>query len=110
MQFYELNPIPNQRIQTTVEGNTYDFRFRTFNDMVFVDIEINGYAVAKSVRCLPYSLIIPYKHMEEKGNFYFTTSDNKYPSYKDFSGGCQLVYLENGELSLMREAWNKLHG
>lgn len=110
MKVFELNPIANQRIQVTVEQNTYEFRFRTFNSMVFADIDINGLAVARSVRCLPFSLIIPYRFMEEMGNFYFTTSDNKYPSHEDYSGGCQLVYLSHDELWLMRDAWSKLHG
>ncbi len=110
MKMYNLNRRANQRIQIIEEQNSYEFRFRTFNGMLFADVAVNGVDVAKSVRCCPYSLIVPYRHMERKGNFFFSSESGEYPSYKDFGNGCKLFYISYEELDGMRTRWEKLHG
>lgn len=109
MKSFTLTKVANQRIAVTVDGNTYGFRFRTFNEMLFADVEINGAAVAYGVRCCPYSFIIPYRHMEQRGNFFFTADDGKYPTYRDFGGGVVLAYIPYEQLDDMRKRWERLH-
>lgn len=109
MKSFTLTRVANQRITLTVDENTYAFRFRTFNEMLFADVEINGEAVAYGVRCCPYSFIIPYRFMEQKGNFFFTSEDGKYPTYKDFGGGVVLAYIPHDQLDDMRKRWVRLH-
>lgn len=103
MTQYTLNTLPNQTIKISEEEHLYEISLRTFNDMLYASVSVDGEQVCYGVRCIPYGFLIPYRCGEKGGNFLFSAREDSYPSYKDYETTCFLYYMTKQEIADMRE-------
>jgi len=103
-----LQAIPNQRTQFVADGQQYDIRIRfDGNDMMFMDVTVNGDVVAVSCPCIAGQMTIPYQYLEgDGGNFIWQTASGGNPNYQNFGGSDVLLYASAAEMAQAR-AQNK---
>lgn len=101
-----LRSVPQQLIETNINGMDYDIQLRTAQDMTLADISINGELIKAGVRCVPGQPIIPYPYLTQGGNFYWYCLNGDYPYYENFETTQFLVYLSDDEIAdlIMEEA------
>lgn len=70
------------------------------NGSLFMSVFLNGEQLGKPFMCFPNQLIIPYPIIQEKikGNLYFETVKNEYPSYENFGKTCFLYFVTLEEI------------
>jgi len=95
-----LQAIPNQEPTFTADGQQYDIRvWFDGDDMMFMDVTVNGAVVASSCPCLVGQMVIPYEYLEgDGGNFFWTTASGGNPNYENFGAGDVLLYASNAEM------------
>lgn len=99
-----LQPIPNQRQQFIADNQQYDIRvWFDGDDMMFMDVTINGEVVASSCECLVGQMVMPYAYLEGLGgNFFWTTASGNNPAYGNFSAADVLLYAAQAEMAAGR--------
>lgn len=104
MMTVDLQPTPTQRLQFNSDGQQYDIRiFYDGQDMMFMDVSLNGIPVAYSCPCLVSQQIVPYDYLEgDGGNFFFATADGGNPIWSNFGGTDILLYGTNAEIAAQR--------
>ncbi len=103
MKSIQLSNIPNQNFNIQLDDNRYDITFKQANNVMAVTIIRNNETIVSGSRCLPISLLIPYRHLENgMGNFIFTTLNDDYPFYDQFGSTQFLYYISNAELEALR--------
>lgn len=98
MKEITLQPVPQQRIETDIDGISYVLQFRTFQGMTIADIYADGDLIRGGINCVPGEPLIPYPYLTRGGNFYFYCAENDYPYYKLFSSTQFLFYLTDAEM------------
>lgn len=95
--YFELQKTPNQKFNTTIGENNFEFRFRSFRNFTFIDLYINGKLVEAGVKAMPNRHL--FKATTDRianGKFRFECATNNYPYYTDFDGHtCRFVFVEN---------------
>lgn len=101
-----LQVTPNQEFQFNADGQQYDCRlWFDGDDMMFLDVTLNGTVIASSCPCLVNQQIMPYAYLEGAGgNFFFVTASGNNPIYENFGGADVLLYATNAELADERAA------
>ena len=100
-QLIDLQPVPNQRITTTLDGNRYVMTFKNTNDVMSVTIVRNDNIVFTNLRTVAETPIIPYR-FQEQGNFIFETENDELPDYRRFGDTQFLIYASQSELEGFR--------
>jgi hypothetical protein len=96
----DLKPIPNQRAQFVADGQQYDIRVFAIDDLMYMDVSLNGTTVITSCQCLAGQQVVPYDYLEALGgNFIFNTASGSNPQYANFGGADILLYATNAELA-----------
>jgi hypothetical protein len=95
--YYELPKIPNQQFNTNIGENNFEFRFRSFRNLTFIDLYINGELREAGVKALPNTHLFSAEvNRIARGKFRFECATNNYPYYTDFDGvTCRFVYIED---------------
>jgi hypothetical protein len=99
-----LQAIPNQEPTFISDGQQYDIRvWFDGDDMMFMDVTVNGTVVASSCPCIVGQMVLPYAYLEgEGGNFFWTTASGNNPQYENFGSGDVLLYASNAEMAAGR--------
>jgi hypothetical protein len=99
-----LQAIPNQDTDFLGDGQLYDIRvWFDGDDMMFMDVTMNGAVVASSCPCIVGQMVIPYEYLEGLGgNFFFTTASGGNPNYANFGATDILLYASNAEMATGR--------
>jgi hypothetical protein len=98
-----LQPIPNQEFQFVADGQQYDLTIRSNDDVMFMDVTVNGVDVMTQCLCLVNQMVLPYPYLEGLGgNFIFTTASGENPQYQNFGGPDVLLYATNAEMAQAR--------
>lgn len=94
-----LSKVPNQSFQTTLNGNAFEFAFRTFRGLIYASAYANGDLVQAGARCVPDTPIFNADVDRLAGGvMLFKCADGAYPEYTDFDGStCRLLYVPFGE-------------
>lgn len=91
---------PNQQFSISLGGAAYVISLRTLaNGATLADIEIDNETLVNGLLCRGNELLLPYPYQARGGNFLFTTSEGRYPSYKDFNGSCRFYFISAEELA-----------
>ena len=101
-----LQAIPLQAPDFIADNQQYKIRvWFDGNDMMFMDVTINGAVVASSLPCLVGQMVMPYEYLEGAGgNFFWTTASGNNPSYTNFGAGDVLLYASAAEMETGRDA------
>lgn len=100
-----LQAIPNQEVQFVADGQQYDITIRANDDVMFMDVSMNGAVVGTQYLCLVNQMVMPYPYLEGAGgNFIFTTASGENPQYANFTGPDVLLYATNAEMAQQRAA------
>lgn len=100
-----LQATPNYAFNFVADGQLYNIALRAIQDMVFMDVTMNGAIVATALPCLVGALVIPYPYLEGAGgNFVFSTASGENPQWENFGAGDVLLYLANADLVVARAA------
>lgn len=94
---FELIKTANQMFNTNIGENNFEFRFRTFRGLTYVDLKINGSQVAASTMALPNRSIFSDDIRRIAGGvFMFECQTDDYPNFEDFDGiKCRFVFIED---------------
>lgn len=100
----DLQAIAKQDIKFVADGQQYELRvWFDGDDMMFMDVTINGAVVASSCACIVGQMVMPYAYLEGAGgNFFFTTASGNNPSYLNFGAGDVLLYASAAEMAQAR--------
>ena len=91
---------PNQQFSISLGGAAYVISLRTLaNGATLADIEIDNETLVSGLLCRGNELLLPYPYQARGGNFLFTTSEGRYPSYTDFNGSCRFYFISAEELA-----------
>jgi len=105
MQTIDLQAIPNQKFQATLDGVAYNITIRSTADIALMDVIANGVVVATSLPCLVGQPVMPYRYLEGLGgNFVWTTASGNNPQYANFGASDILLYASAAELADARTA------
>lgn len=99
MTQYNLLNAANQRFGTTVNGHDFQFRLRTFRDVLYVDVTADGEITLGSVKALPnVGILSDELRRIADGDFGFICQYGDYPSYDLFNtSACVFVYRQKDE-------------
>ncbi len=105
MRNIPLQTIPNQSMILQLDGNSYDIRIHTCNDLntqiMAMTLLINDEIILSGQRLVPNFPVIPYIYLEN-GNFVFVTMNDAYPDYNLFGISQYLIYATSSELAAFR--------
>lgn len=93
--------IPNQSFTVQLDNNVWDFSIYDIQDLVAVDVTLNGTQILTGERAMPSYPLIPYKYLES-GNFVFLTDNDDYPDFHQFGITQYLIYASETELESIR--------
>ena len=103
----DMQPIPNQRFQATMDGVSYDVTVRDAGDILLMDVTANGVVIATSLPCIARQLVMPYPYLEGAGgNFVFVTTSGDNPQSANLGTADILLYATAAELAAARAAWS----
>lgn len=93
-QLIQIEAIPNQSFDVTLEGQRYTIRLTTCYDFMAVDIYRNGLPVVIGSRVVNGGLMIPAKYQFfMAGNFAIISNDYEIPMYQRFGVSQFLMYF-----------------
>jgi hypothetical protein len=93
--------IPNQIFNVLLDQNEWEISIYLANNIMAVDLNLNGVDIIIGQRAVPATPLIPYEYLEN-GNFIFVTDDYDYPIYTEFGISQLLVYASPTELLEIR--------
>lgn len=96
-----LQPVPNQELTVTLEGNSYSIKLQALRNTMAVTLAINGVTILSGLRVVTGTPLIPYSYLEN-GNFIFIADNTDIPFYPDFGVTQTLLYFTNAELRALR--------
>ena len=99
-----LRGVPQQLIETTLDGVDYAIQLRTAQNLTLADISANGELIKAGVRCVPGKPIIPYDYLTRGGNFFWYCLNGDYPYYQYFETTQFLIYLSDEEIAALEGA------
>lgn len=98
-----LQPIASQDLTFVADNQQYEITIRANDDIMFMDVTMNGAVVITECPCLVGQAVIPYSYLEGAGgNFIFTTASGGNPQYANFGGPDVLLYATNAEMATAR--------
>lgn len=98
MKLIELNNIPNQVFNVTLDDNQYRVQVRTIQDLTFLSVWKNEEILFYNQICVPNEFINPYNYLSTDGKFYFRCLDDEYPNYNQFGNTQYLLFLSKEEV------------
>ena len=101
-----LSVTANQMVSVTYGGITYTIHLRSFREVMYADVSVNGEVVSLGVRCLPGVWLMPNLPVNtlDAGNMRFVVDGGAYPYYTDFGTTCRLMFFTKGEIEKMADA------
>ena len=104
MREIPLSNVPNQLVETVIDGVAYSIQLRTVQSLTVADVYADGVLLKGGVRCVPGQRLIPYSYLTVGGNFFWYCLNDDYPHYKNFGVDQLLVYLSDAELANLNGA------
>lgn len=104
MQTVPTQPVPNQTLQTRVDGQNVTLNlYAKAAQGLFADVVADGVTLITGVLCLDADPIIPTRYLGFAGNFIFVdTQGNSDPTYDGLGSRFQLVFLTAAEYALVK--------
>lgn len=88
----------NQSLFVQINGHTVYFRFATFRELSYVDIEFDDVQIVGGKRVVSDMKLLPKRFADKiGGQFFFSTVNGVYPTYEMFDG-VRAILLFDGEI------------
>lgn len=100
MRVIELDAIPNQQLQVTLDGNRWVLVFNETRGVMAVTIVLNDVVILSGQRIVAGTPLIPYEYLQGSGNFWVLTEEDEFP-YWELFGSQVLVYMNAAEAAAM---------
>jgi hypothetical protein len=97
MQDVPLEPIPNQTLTLTLDGNRWTLTIKQAVTSMIADISLNDVPLMQGVRFCAGTPLIPYRYLQGSGNFLLLVDNEQLPDWRQFGASQQLVYVSPGE-------------
>ncbi|MCO8160982.1 hypothetical protein NRB16_24445 [Pseudomonas sp. LJDD11] len=98
MRTIPLSRVPNQEFTVTLLQNRWTLRVRVGIGMMMADIYLNDAPLLLGQRLVAGTPLIPYRHLQDHGNFWLLTEADQSPWWERFGVDQLLVYAAAGEL------------
>ena len=94
MTEFDISNVPNQKFNTNINGRKSAFEFRTFRDIVYINVYVDDVLFCSGVKAVPNDSLFPSKVNEAAGGtFMFVSISDDYPSHTLFNGvACRFVF------------------
>lgn len=99
MYLIELDKIPNQTFTVMIDNTNYQVALRTIKGLTYISVWANGEVLFYNQLCMPNSFVNPFNYVSTNGKFYFKSTTNDYPYFKDFGVTQTLYFLTKDEIS-----------
>ena len=92
-------PIPNQTLTTSLEGNRYRLTLKAAGSILAVNIDRDNVRLLTGIRAVAGTPLIPYNHLfPNLGNFVFETFDAELPNWQQLGDTQRLIYFTAEEI------------
>lgn len=99
MDLIELARVPNQSFSVTLEGVRWDITIKQAREVMIVDISRDSIEILRGQRIVAGTPIIPYRYLQEDGNFLLLTDGDELPNWERFEVDQQLIYASAAEIA-----------
>ena len=96
MREISLQAVPNQHITVSLNDEAWDIEIKTCIQFMTVSIWCDGEAIILGQRIVEGKLLIPYRHLAVKGNFFIDGNDKI--DWQELGRSQNLYYIPAGEL------------
>lgn len=98
MRTISLDAIPNQEFSVTLDNNRWDIIIKECDGVMCCTLVLNDVPLLSGQRLVAGSPAIPYKYMQDSGNFWLLTENDELPYYDRFGVDQTFVYASPGEI------------
>lgn len=99
MYLIDLDKIPNQTFNITLENTNYRVALRSIQGLTYMSVWADGEILFYNQLCVPNAFVNPFNYVSKKGKFYFKSPTGDYPYYTDFGVTQSLYYLTKEEVN-----------
>lgn len=94
---FEMTTNVNQRFDTNIGDDNFEFEFRTFRGVMYANVKINGEIADVNVVCIPNKSLFNSKvNARANGIFMFESVNSDYVKASDFNGiTTNFVFVKN---------------
>lgn len=97
-----LQAVPNQSLTATLEGARYALTIKEAHGIMCVDVTRDGVELLRGHRIVSSAPILPYRFLQDAGNFVLLTENEELPYYSAFGFTQALVYLTAAEVAALK--------
>jgi hypothetical protein len=102
MMEISLQAVANQSFSVTLEGRRYVLTFKEAAGMMAVDVTRDEVELLRGHRVVALSPLLPYRSVQDGGNFVLLTENGELPYYPSFGYTQKLIYLTAAEVAALR--------
>lgn len=102
MRTIPLTAIPGQQFTVTLDDVRFALTIKEARGVMVCDLSANSEVVLSGTRVLAGEMIIPYRYLEDAGNFILMTINDELPDWRQFGVSQFLYYLTTAEMEAMR--------
>jgi hypothetical protein len=97
-----LQPVANQSFTVTLGGSRYAFALKESNGIMCADVVRDEVELLHGHRLVASAPMLPYRFLQDRGNFVLLTENDELPYYTQFGYTQQLVYLTADEVGTLK--------
>jgi hypothetical protein len=97
-----LQAVANQSLTVTLEGSRFALTLKETHGVMALDVERDGVELLRGHRIVPAAPLLPYRFLQDGGNFVLLTENDELPYYTQFGFSQQLVYLTAAEVAALK--------
>lgn len=99
MRDIPLDPVPNQQVIVSLDGNRWQLTIKAARGVMCADILLNDQTLLQGQRIVAGTPLIPYRHLQGAGNFLLLTENDSLPDWRRFGTDQQLIYASAEEIA-----------
>jgi hypothetical protein len=96
-----LQAVPNQALTVTLGGVRFAFTIKEANGVMCADVVRDEVELLRGHRLVAAVPLLPYRYLQDAGNFVFLTENDELPYYTQFGFTQQLVFLTVAEITAL---------
>lgn len=97
-----LQPVANQSLTVTLEGSRYGLTLKETHGVMSLDVVRDEVELLRGHRVVAAAPLLPYRFLQDGGNFVLLTENDELPYYAQFGFTQQLVYLTAAEVAALK--------
>jgi hypothetical protein len=94
-----LQAVANQSFTVTLAGFRFALTIKEANGVMCLDVVRDEVELLRGHRIVAAAPLLPYRYLQDAGNFVLLTENDELPYYPQFGFTQQLVYLTAAEVA-----------